>query len=91
MKEFFKNIKFEWDKITWPTGKEMKTGITQVFVFMVLLSLFFAGVDALISTGLAVANREPAPIVNEVPVEDEETTVAPTEASDEEVETTTAE
>jgi len=66
MKEFFKNIRLEWDKITWPTPKEAKQGIIQVFVFMIALSLFFAGVDALVSTGMAFANREPAPVVDEV-------------------------
>ena len=71
MKEFFGNVKQEWDKITWPTNKEMKQGVTQVFVFMIALSLFFAGVDAIISTGVAAANREPAPIVEEVEEDDD--------------------
>jgi len=58
MKEFFGNVKQELDKITWPTGKEMKLHTIQVFVFMVILSLFFAGVDGIISAGLAVATRD---------------------------------
>ena len=58
MKEFLGNVKQELDKITWPTGEEMKLHSIQVFVFMVILSLFFAGVDALISVGLAAATQE---------------------------------
>ena len=60
MKEFFGNVKQELDKITWPTGKEMKLHSIQVFVFMVILSLFFAGIDGIISAGLAVATRDDA-------------------------------
>jgi len=57
MKEFFANIKQELNKITWPTGKEMKSYSAQVFIFMVALSLFFAAVDAIISTGVAALTR----------------------------------
>ena len=65
MIEFFGNIKQEFEKITWPTGKEMKLHSTQVFVFMIVLSLFFAGVDAIISTGVAAATGEEEPIIEE--------------------------
>ena len=67
MKSFFGNVKQEFRKITWPTDKEMKSSTAQVFVFMVVLSLFFAGVDAIISTGVSAAsnNDTPAPIVEE--------------------------
>ena len=58
MKEFFTNINQELKKITWPTGKELKQHSIQVFVFMVILGLFFAGVDAVISTGVAAATGE---------------------------------
>jgi len=76
IKEFFGHIKQELKKITWPTDKEMKTGTTQVFVFMIALSLFFAGIDAIVSTGVVIATR-PTPIVVEeepttYPYEDEE-------------------
>lgn len=54
MKEFFGNVKQEWNKLTWPTSKEMKLHSKQVFVFMLVLTLFFAGVDGVISFGLAV-------------------------------------
>ena len=65
MKEFFGNIKQELDKITWPTGDEMRLHSIQVFVFMVVLSIFFACVDAVISVGVAAATRDTAAIVEE--------------------------
>jgi len=71
VKEFFGNIKQEWDKITWPTSKEMKQGTIQVFVFMIALSLFFAGVDAVVSAGVATANNEPDPIVEIVETDED--------------------
>jgi len=58
IKEFFGNVNQEFKKITWPTGKEMKLHSIQVFVFMIVLSLFFAGVDAIISTSVAAATRD---------------------------------
>ena len=64
MKEFFGNIKLELKKITWPTDKEMKLNTIQVFVFMVVLSLFFAATDAVISAGVYAATRE-TPVVVE--------------------------
>ncbi|MCL1989912.1 MAG: preprotein translocase subunit SecE [Defluviitaleaceae bacterium] len=89
MKEFFGNIKQELKKITWPTDKEMKSSSAQVFVFMVILTLFFAGVDALIYTGVSVATRTPAPIVTELETADDDdagTEVDDADASDDEVE-----
>ena len=65
MKEFFANIKLEFKKITWPTDKEMKLNTAQVFVFMIVLSLFFAATDAVISAVVYGATRE-TPIVEEV-------------------------
>ena len=60
MKEFFGNIKQEWKKLTWPTDKEMKISTTQVFVFMLILTLFFAAVDGVISVGIAAATGDDA-------------------------------
>jgi len=83
IKEFFGNIKQELKRITWPTDKEMKLHTTQVFVFMVALSLFFAGVDAIVSAGVVFATR-PTPIVVEEPDDAyEDTTYEYTEAADE--------
>ena len=57
MKDFFGNIKQEWRKMTWPTDKEMKLHSTQVFVFMLILTLFFAAVDGVISVGIAAVTE----------------------------------
>jgi len=57
MTEFLGNIKQELKRITWPTDKEMKVSSAQVFIFMVVLSIFFAGIDALISLGVSVMMR----------------------------------
>ena len=56
MNEFFKNIRIELKKITWPTDKEMKKYTSQVFVFMLCLILFFGVVDGIIAQGIAWAN-----------------------------------
>ena len=66
MKEFLNDIKQELKRITWPTDKEMKLHTIQVFVFMVFLSLFFAGVDAIISAGIALTTGSPEPTVIEI-------------------------
>ena len=71
MKEFFANIKVEFKKITWPTDKEMKLNTAQVFVFMIVLSLFFAATDAVISAVVYGATRE-TPIVEEVDYDTDE-------------------
>jgi preprotein translocase subunit SecE len=57
MKEFFGNIKQEWNKMTWPTDKEMKLHSVQVFVFMLILTLFFAAVDGVISIGISTPTK----------------------------------
>ena len=57
MKEFFGNIKLEWKKITWPTDKELKLGVAQVFTFMVTLAIFFAVVDAIIGNSISFLAR----------------------------------
>ena len=54
MKEFLQHIREELGRITWPTNKEMKLHTTQVFVFMLIMTLFFAAVDGIISLGLAL-------------------------------------
>ena len=69
MKEFFGNVRQELNKITWPTDAEMKKYTAQVFVFMVVLSLFFFAIDGVVSAGMAAANSTPEfvpPIVEEV-------------------------
>lgn len=57
MYKFFGNIKQEWNKMTWPTSKDMRIHSTQVFVFMLVLILFFAVVDGAISVAIVAPNR----------------------------------
>ena len=49
MKDFFKGVGNEFRKVTWPTDKEMRDYTIQVFIFIFVLAVFFAGVDFVIS------------------------------------------
>ena len=51
MMNFLKNVSGEFKKITWPTEKEWLAYSVQVFVFVAVLTAFFAIVDG----GIAVA------------------------------------
>jgi preprotein translocase subunit SecE len=45
--EFFNQVKTETNKIVWPSREEtVRTGIF-VFIFMLILSVFFLGVDTI--------------------------------------------
>ena len=45
--EFVNQVRAETQKVVWPTREEtLRTGLF-VFIFMVILSLFFFGVDSL--------------------------------------------
>jgi preprotein translocase subunit SecE len=48
--EFFRQVRTEVSKVTWPTRKETTLTTTMVFVMVVLASLFFLAVDATLST-----------------------------------------
>ena len=50
--EFFRQVRTEVAKVTWPTRKETTLTTTMVFVMVVLASIFFLAVDALLSTGI---------------------------------------
>ena len=47
--EFYKEVKQEGLKITWPTKPEVITTTIMVFIFVFLASIFFLFVDKLIS------------------------------------------
>ena len=47
--EFYKEVKQEGLKITWPTKPEVITTTIMVFIFVFLASIFFLLVDKLIS------------------------------------------
>jgi preprotein translocase subunit SecE len=43
--EFFNQVRAETNKIVWPTREETVRTAVFVFIFMLLLSIFFLGVD----------------------------------------------
>jgi preprotein translocase subunit SecE len=45
--EFFSQVKAETNKIVWPTRDETVRTAIFVFIFMLILSIFFLGVDSL--------------------------------------------
>jgi preprotein translocase subunit SecE len=48
--EFFKQVRSEVAKVTWPTRKETTLTTVMVFAMVVLASIFFLAVDATLST-----------------------------------------
>ena len=48
--EFFKQVRQEVAKVTWPTRKETTLTTVMVFAMVVLASIFFLAVDATLST-----------------------------------------
>ena len=44
--EFFSQVKAETNKIVWPTREETVRTSIFVFIFMLILSLFFLGIDS---------------------------------------------
>ena len=48
--EFFSQVKAETNKVVWPTREETVRTAIFVFIFMVILSLFFLGVDTVFGT-----------------------------------------
>jgi|TARA_B100001013_G_C24274887_1_gene310426 preprotein translocase subunit SecE len=47
--KFFKEVRQETSKVTWPTRKETIITTVMVFIMVFLLSIFFLGVDQLLS------------------------------------------
>tara|TARA_Y100000994_G_C15624411_1_gene414398 strand:- start:366 stop:548 length:183 start_codon:yes stop_codon:yes gene_type:complete len=49
IKDFYKEVKQEALKITWPTKPEVITTTIMVFIFVFLASIFFLLVDKIVS------------------------------------------
>ena len=49
---FFRGVKQEWKKITWPSKNDVIKQTAVVSVSVVLLSVLIAGVDALVKFGM---------------------------------------
>ena len=47
--KFFREVKIEIGKITWPTRKETMITTAMVFVFVILAALFFLAADGIIA------------------------------------------
>jgi len=50
--QFFREVRQETAKVTWPTRKETTISTAMVFVMVVLASLFFLLIDWLLSTAV---------------------------------------
>jgi preprotein translocase subunit SecE len=48
--QFFRQVRLEVSKVTWPTRKETMITTAMVFVMVVLASLFFLAVDWVLGT-----------------------------------------
>ncbi|CAM4235193.1 MULTISPECIES: preprotein translocase subunit SecE [Listeria] len=46
--KFFRNVKSEMSKVTWPTGKELRTYTITVIIAVACMAVFFMVVDFLI-------------------------------------------
>ena len=50
--QFFRQVRQETTKVTWPTRKETMISTVMVFVMVIIAALFFFAVDQLLSTGV---------------------------------------
>jgi preprotein translocase subunit SecE len=50
--EFFRQVRTEVAKVTWPTRKETTVTTVLVFAMVVLASIFFLAVDSILSTAV---------------------------------------
>ena len=51
--EFFRQVRTEVSKVTWPTRKETTLTTTMVFVMVIVVSLFFLVVDYILGAGVS--------------------------------------
>jgi preprotein translocase subunit SecE len=50
--EFVQDVRDETGKITWPTRRELGVSTVMVMIMVVVASLFFLGVDAVLNFGV---------------------------------------
>ncbi len=50
--EFFRQVRREGAKVTWPTPKEAGITSVMVFIMVVLMAVFFLGVDFVLNAGV---------------------------------------
>ena len=52
--EFIAEVRQETRKVTWPTWKETRVSTMMVFIMIVIMALFFLGVDAILRFGIGL-------------------------------------
>ena len=50
--EFFRQVKREASKVTWPTPKEAGITSVMVFIMVVIMAIFFLSVDFFLNLGI---------------------------------------
>jgi len=50
--EFFRQVRREASKVTWPTPKEAGITSVMVFIMVMIMAVFFLGVDFFLNTGV---------------------------------------
>ena len=50
--DFFRQVRQETAKVTWPTRKETTVTVIMVFIFSLILSLYFLLIDGVIEFGI---------------------------------------
>ena len=51
---FFREVKTELEKVTWPTRKEVVNYLSLVIVISLVVAIFIGGIDYLLTKGLEV-------------------------------------
>jgi preprotein translocase subunit SecE len=51
--EFVRQVRQEFSKVTWPTKKEAAVTTVMVFIMVFIMSLFFIGIDQVLSWGIS--------------------------------------
>ena len=55
--QFFKQVRQETSKVTWPTRKETMVSTGMVFVMVFIAAIFFFAVDQVLSAGVKLVFR----------------------------------
>ena len=50
--EFVRQVQSEASKVTWPTPKETSVTSVMVFIMVIIMAIFFLGVDFVLNAGI---------------------------------------
>jgi preprotein translocase subunit SecE len=56
-RDFFKDVRMEFNKVSWPTRNELRDSTIVVIVAVLLVSLFVAAVDYVLRLGIGMLFR----------------------------------